>query len=105
MRFVVKRFKVILFFESTFSKIQFLHFILFLVLFLLIRACPSVCRLKRRDLGSCSHFPCRAELFGWFATSLAEGLLAGVTSKQVPQTSKNTATRLIITGSEGHHNS
>ncbi|XP_063353823.1 uncharacterized protein si:ch211-67f24.7 [Pelmatolapia mariae] len=40
-------------------------------------------RLIRRDLGSCSHFPCRAELFGWLATSLAEGLLAGATSEQV----------------------
>ncbi|KAG7509741.1 rho guanine nucleotide exchange factor 33-like isoform X1 [Solea senegalensis] len=36
-----------------------------------------------RNLGSCSHFPCRAELFGCLATSLAEGLLAGATSEQV----------------------
>lgn len=54
----------------------------------MIPASPSVSRLIRRDLGSCSHFPCRAELFGWLATSLAEGLLAGATSEQVPQTNK-----------------
>lgn len=56
--------------------------------FLMIPASPSVSRLIRRDLGSCSHFPCRAELFGWLATSLAEGLLAGATSEQIPQTNK-----------------
>lgn len=56
---------------------------------------PSVSTLKRRDLGCCSLFPCRAELFGWLATSLAEGLLAGATSEQVPRTNKNTTQKTL----------
>ncbi|CAB1418542.1 unnamed protein product [Pleuronectes platessa] len=43
---------------------------------------PEVIALVGRDLGSCSRFPCRAELFGWLATSLAEGPLAGAASEQ-----------------------
>lgn len=83
-----KRFLYIVFVFKNKAKLCSTLFIFYLIL--LIRACPSVSRPIRRDLGSCSRFPCRAELFGWLTTSLAEGLLAGATSEQVLQTNTNT---------------
>lgn len=48
----------------------------------------SFCQQTYKEGSWLLCFPCRAELFGWLATSLAEGLLAGATSEQVPQTNK-----------------